>query len=222
MKAVHRQQRRWTAAHDAGRDAALRYRFAIKQIIARIVLLVSRFRLVNRPPDGAPVCVLVAAPHTSNWDFILMLAMAWRSNLKPRWLGKREMFRGPFGPFFRALGGVAVDRANPGPLVADLAAHAGTSTSLAIVVPAEGTRDKGEYWKSGFYRIAREANIPIVLSYLDGPSRTGGFGPVIHATGNVTADMDLIRAFYADKGGVKPKNKTEPRLREEQAAPTSG
>lgn len=151
-----------------------------------------------------------------------MLAMAWRSGLSPRWLGKQEMFSGPLRPFFRALGGIAVNRDNPGSLVADLAAHAGASKSLAILVPAEGTRGKGEYWKSGFYRIAREANIPIVLSYLDGPTRTGGFGPVIHPTGDVPADMDLIRAFYADKAGVKPANKTEPRLREEQAATTQG
>ncbi|MEX2293451.1 MAG: 1-acyl-sn-glycerol-3-phosphate acyltransferase [Acidimicrobiales bacterium] len=166
--------------------------------------------------------MLVAAPHTSNWDFILMLAMAWRSDLSPRWLGKQEMFAGPMGPIFRALGGVPVNRENPGPLVTDLVASAQSSAKLAILVPAEGTRAQGEYWKSGFYRIARDADIPIVLSYLDGPTRTGGFGPVIHPTGDVGADMDLVRAFYSDKGGVRPKNKTEPRLREEDTADTSG
>lgn len=161
------------------------------------------------------MCVLVAAPHTSNWDFFLMIAMAWRSGLSPRWLGKQEMFNGPLGPIFRALGGVKVDRDNPGTIVADLVAQAGAATSLALVIPAEGTRGKGEYWKSGFYRIAEAAKIPIVLSYLDGPSRTGGFGPAIHPSGDLRADMDLVRAFYADKGGVKPANKTEPRLRDE-------
>lgn len=169
-----------------------------------------------------PVCVLVAAPHTSNWDFILMLAMAWQSDLSPRWLGKQEMFAGPLRFLFRALGGVPVDRENPGSLVADVSAHAGAATSLALVVPAEGTRAKGEYWKSGFYRIATDAGIPIVLCYLDGPSRTGGFGPVIHPTGEVKADMDLIRAFYADKGGVKPEHKTTPRLRDEESPTTRG
>ncbi|MGQ0432383.1 MAG: 1-acyl-sn-glycerol-3-phosphate acyltransferase [Microthrixaceae bacterium] len=170
---------------------------------------------MNRPPADVPVCVLVAAPHTSNWDFFLMLGMAWRSGLSPKWLGKQEMFASPLGPLFRALGGVAVDRDNPGSLVADLVARAGASTSLALVVPAEGTRTKSEYWKSGFYRIAEEAKIPIVLSYLDGPTRTGGFGPALRPTGDVRADMDVIRAFYADKQGVKPANKTEPRLRDE-------
>ena len=163
--------------------------------------------------------MLVAAPHTSNWDFFLMLAMAWQSGLAPRWLGKQEMFAGPLRFVFRPLGGVPVDRDDPKTLVADLAAHAGAATSLALVVPAEGTRAKGDHWKSGFYRIAQQAEIPIVLSYLDGPSRTGGFGPAIRPSGDVAADMDVIRAFYADKGGVKPANKTTPRLREEAAAP---
>lgn len=151
-----------------------------------------------------------------------MMAMAWHSDLSPRWLGKKEMFAGPFALLFRALGGVAVDREDPGSLVADLVAHAGSTTSLALVVPAEGTRARGEYWKSGFYRIARDAHIPIVLSYLDGPSRTGGFGPIIHPTGDVKADMDLIRAFYADKGGVNPRNKTTPLLRDEESSTPPG
>lgn len=185
-------------------------------------MTIARYRLVNRPPDDVPVCVLVAAPHTSNWDFFLMLAMAWQSDLKVRWLGKKQMFAGPMAPVFRALGGVAVDRENPGPLVADLAAHASGADRLAIVVPAEGTRTKGEFWKSGFYRIATEAGVPIVLSYLDGPSRTGGFGTIIRPSGEVAADMDLVRAFYADKAGVKPANKTEPRLRDEGTPSPAG
>ena len=88
------------------------------------------------------------------------------------------------------------------------------------MVPVEGTRSKGEYWKSGFYRIAQEGDLPIVLCYLDNPTRTGGFGPALRMTGDVAADMDTIRAFYADKYGVKPKNRTEPRLRNESGGDT--
>ncbi len=190
------------------------YRVPMRSILAWLVLTLGRYRRVNDAPDE-PVMVLVAAPHTSNWDFPLMLAMAWSAGLSPRWLGKQEMFAGPMAPIFRALGGVAVDRENPGSLVADMAAQARSSSSLALVVPAEGTRSKGEYWKSGFYRIAREAEIPIALSYLDGPTRTGGFGPTIDPSKDVGTVMDEVRAFYADKGGVRPANKTEPRLREE-------
>ena len=190
----------------------------MKSLIARISLALGRYRIVGTPPSE-PVSVLVAAPHTSNWDFPLMLFMAWRSGLSPRWLGKKEMFAGPLGFFFRALGGVSVDRGAPGALVADLVARARSEASLVLVIPAEGTRKKSEYWKSGFYRIASEAEIPIALSFVDNATRTGGFGPVFRPSGDVSADMDIIRAFYADKGGVKPENKTPPRLREEDANP---
>lgn len=186
----------------------------MKSLIARLALALGRYRVVGTPPSE-PVSVMVAAPHTSNWDFPLMLFMAWKSGLSPRWLGKKEMFAGPLGPFFRALGGVSVDRKAPGKLVADLVQRARTEKSLVLVIPAEGTRKRSEYWKSGFYRIAAEAGIPIALSFVDNATRTGGFGPVFLPTGNVSADMDLIREFYADKGGVKPENKTPARLREE-------
>jgi len=160
---------------------------------------------------------MVAAPHTSNWDFILTMAIAWSHDLEPAWLGKKELFAGPGKWFFGALGGVPVDRENPAGLVdamVDLA-HAGRTT--VILVPPEGTRSKQEYWKSGFRRIARGADIPVVLSFLDGPTRTGGFGPTLSMTDDVVADMDAIRAFYADKVGVKPGRFTPPLLREEAA-----
>lgn len=181
------------------------------------MLRVSRYDVVGAAPDH-PVSVLVAAPHTSNWDFILMLAMAWHSGLSPIWLGKKEMFWGPLRPLYRRLGGVPVDRENPVGLVESIVASAKAGAHTSIVIPPEGTRSKGTYWKSGFRRIAAGADIPIVLSYLDGPTRTGGFGPSITPSADVIADMDQIRAFYADKRGVKPGRFTPPRLREEAAA----
>jgi 1-acyl-sn-glycerol-3-phosphate acyltransferase len=186
----------------------------MRALLARAILAIARYRIVGTPPKD-PVCVLVAAPHTSNWDFPLMLAMAWRSGLTPLWLGKQEMFKGPFGPIFRAIGGIEVDRANPAGLVDRLAARARAGQANAIVVPPEGTRGKGEFWKSGFLRIARDGGVPIVLTFLDGPTRTGGFGPSFHPSADVVADMDVVRAFYADKQGVKPGRFTPPRLREE-------
>jgi hypothetical protein len=86
---------------------------------------------------------------------------------------------------------------------------------LMVVVPAEATRGKVDYWKSGFYRIAREAGVPIQLSYVDRATRSSGFGPSMLPTGNVSADMDLIREFYADKEGIKAGRFSTPRLREE-------
>ncbi len=189
----------------------------MRQLAARFVLFVSRYKIVGQPPHH-PVCVLVAAPHTSNWDFFLMLAMAWRSGLTPVWLGKKEMFFFPVRGLLKRLGGIPVDRDNPAGLVDRIVGDARAGSSMAIVIPPEGTRSKKTYWKSGFRRIAAGADIPIVLSYLDGPTKTGGFGAELMATSDVVADMDLIRAFYADKHGVKVGKFTPPLLREEVEA----
>ena len=122
--------------------------------------------------------MLVGAPHTSNWDFVMMLLVMWRGDVTPRVLIKKELFRGP----------------------------------LAWLLP------KGEYWKSGFRRLARAAKPPTALAFIDGPSRTAGFGRSITATSDVVADMDQLPAFYADKRGLHPELRTEPRLREELTA----
>jgi 1-acyl-sn-glycerol-3-phosphate acyltransferase len=83
------------------------------------------------------------------------------------------------------------------------------------VVTPEGTRGRAEHWKSGFYRIARDTGLPVTLGYVDRRTMTAGLGPTLRPTGDVVADMDRIRAFYADKSGLRPENRTEPRLREE-------
>ncbi len=147
-----------------------------------------------------------------------MIAMAWQSGISLRWLGKHELFKGPGGPFFRAFGGISVDRDNPGELTDQLIKMFSSPERVMLAIPAEGTRSKGEYWKSGFRRIAKQAGVPVVPSFLDGATRTGGFGPELEMTDDVVADMDRIRAFYIDKTGVKPKNRTEPILREEAAS----
>lgn len=161
---------------------------------------------------------MVAAPHTSNWDFIMMLAMAWATGVKPVWLGKKEMFAGPAGWLFRKLGGVAVDRENPVGLVDHMVGRASDGSPIAILIPPEGTRSKETHWKSGFRRIALGADVPVLLSFLDQPTRTGGYGPLLRMTDDVATDMDEIRAFYADKHGMKPGRFTPPRLREEDDA----
>ena len=189
----------------------------MRRLLARLVLALSRYKITGAPPED-PVCVMVAAPHTSNWDFILMIAMAWHTGVSPVWLGKKEMFWGPLAPLFRAMGGIAVDRENPSGLAATIAERARGGHVSAIVIPPEATRSIGTHWKSGFRRIAADAGIPIVLTYLDGPTRTGGYGPVFHPSADVVADMDRIRAFYADKRGLRHDRFTEPRLPEEGAA----
>ena len=166
-----------------------------------------------------PKCVMIAAPHTSNWDFPITIAMASVSGIDIRWLGKEQMFTPVFGRLFRWLGGIAVKRSAATGLVGDLAAEFGRHDRLVLVVPAEGTRGAVEYWKSGFYRIAQEADVPIVCAFVDKATRTGGFGPIITPSGDVVADMDRIRAFYEGKTGLKPNRFSLPRLREEDEVP---
>ena len=176
-------------------------------------------RLVGWRTDGEPPArhrfVLTAAPHTSNWDFPLMMLMAFQSGLSIHWLGKESLFRGPVGWLLRRLGGVPVERSASNQLVAQMADVFAGQNDFALVVPPEGTRSRSDHWKSGFYRIAHAADVPILCSYLDYSTKVGGFGPLIAPTGDVGADMDLIRSFYADKQGRYPDQVSEIRMREE-------
>lgn len=188
----------------------------MRLLLARIWLFLFRWKTVVQEPIPDR-CVVIAAPHTSNWDFPVTMAMAEVMGVHMRWLGKAQMFNKVLGPFFRAMGGISVQRSSPQGLVGDLADEFGRHDRLALVVPAEGTRSPVEYWKSGFYRIALAADVPLLCAFVDGPRRTGGFGPVIHLTGDVRADMDRVRAFYEPKDGLRPGRFGPVRLRDEDA-----
>ncbi len=160
--------------------------------------------------------VLIAAPHTSNWDLVYMLALSVLNDVKIQWMGKHVLFRPPLGWLLRPLGGIPVVRHRAGHLVGQLVRRFKESESLALVVPAEGTRGRAPHWKSGFYHIARAAEVPVLLGYLDYARKRGGFGPAIELTGDVSADMDEIRSFYADKVAKYPECFGEIRLKEER------
>lgn len=192
----------------------------IRRLVARLFWLCSRWRLRTEPAPTRPT-VLVGAPHTSNWDFVLMLAIAWRLGIHIRWLGKASLFAGWRGPVMRALGGIAVDRADAARVVAEIVARVNAGEVFSLVVTPDGTRGGNAYWKSGFYRIARETGMPVTLGYVDRTTMTTGLGPTIELSGDVAADMDRIRAFYADKAGLRPERRTEPRLSSEGAEPSA-
>jgi 1-acyl-sn-glycerol-3-phosphate acyltransferase len=159
--------------------------------------------------------VIIAAPHTSNWDMPFMLAMAFVYDIPVRWMGKHTLFKAPFASFFKRLGGIPIVRHRPGGVVGQMVEHFENNDSLALMVPAEGTRSHVDYWKSGFYHIARGADVPVILSYLDVSKKVGGVGPAIELTGDFGADMDKIREFYAGMQGFRPENIGVIRLREE-------
>ncbi|MDT3346072.1 1-acyl-sn-glycerol-3-phosphate acyltransferase [Microbacterium aquilitoris] len=184
------------------------------RLVARVYWTFSRWTLATEPAPTRPTVVL-GAPHTSNWDFVLMLAIAWRLKMRFRWLGKESLFRGWRGPLMRSIGGIPVDRANPAGVVDALVRRIRDGEVFGLVVTPEGTRGGVEHWKSGFYRIAREAGLAVTLGYVDRTTMTTGLGPTLTLTGDVGADMDAIRAFYSDKSGLRPARRVEPRLREE-------
>ncbi|HJG46321.1 1-acyl-sn-glycerol-3-phosphate acyltransferase [Corynebacterium variabile] len=188
----------------------------IRRLVARVFWTFSPWTLDTRPAPDRPT-VLIGAPHTSNWDFILMLGIAWKLGMRIHWLGKDSLFAGWKGTVMRALGGIPVDRANPDGLVDDLVGRLRSGETFGLVVTPDGTRSGHTHWKSGFYRIARETGLPVTLGYVDRTTMSTGLGPTIDLTGAVAADMGIIRDFYADKAGYIPENKVEPRLRDEDA-----
>ena len=185
----------------------------MRQRLARAIVRAKGFTMVGEVPDTG---ILVGAPHTSNWDFITMLLVMWHDGAHPRVLVKKQLFKGPLGWLLRSFGGVPLDRDNASSVVGDLAAEARSGKPFRLILAAEGTRSRGEYWKSGFLRLSKDTGLPITLAFYDPPTRTMGFGPTFHASDDVRADMDLVRAFFADKHGIKPKNATPPLLREEE------
>jgi 1-acyl-sn-glycerol-3-phosphate acyltransferase len=161
-------------------------------------LKVTGWRVEGSLPAHASRSVLIAAPHTSNWDlpYTLMVAFALRLNI--RWMGKQGIFRAPFGGVMRWLGGIPVNREQSTNLVAASAkAIREADGPLQLIVAPEGTRSKTRYWKTGFYYIAREAQVPIVMAYMDYERKISGLGPLFEPNGDVEADMAAIKAFYA-------------------------
>ena len=141
--------------------------------------------------------VVLAVPHTSNWDGLILLAAAQAVGLEMSWMIKGEWVRGPLGILLRRLGAVAIDRGHAANVVPQMIEELRTRDHLALVIPPEGTRSRADYWKSGFYRIALGAHVPVVPGYLDYARKRVGLGPPIDLTGDVHADMDRIRAYYA-------------------------
>jgi len=189
----------------------------VKKNIGKAILWLSGWAFEG-PMPATRRYVLIAAPHTSNWDFVYMMAMAWAVGVRLSWMGKASLFVFPLGTMFRALGGLPIRRDGPANLVEQSVARFTQGQDLVLAVPAEGTRRRGNTWRSGFYHIARLAEVPVVLGYLDYARRRGGLGPEVRPSGDVRADMDRIRAFYADKTGRYPAKFTTPRLAEESDA----
>lgn len=182
---------------------SLRTLSKMKRKLGALYLRLIGWKAVGTPPAFAKY-VVVAAPHTSNWDFPILLAVSWVLDVQVGFIGKHTLFKGPLGLIMRRLGGVPVDRSKPGRIVGDAVAAFAAADRLAIAIAPEGTRAAAPFWKSGFYRIAHDAEVPVVLAFIDYATKTAGVGPTVELTGNADADMAFIAEFYADKHGRRP------------------
>ncbi len=159
--------------------------------------------------------VIIAAPHTTSWDLPVTLGVAWVLGIDASWAGKHTLFEGPFGWFFRAIGGVAIDRRAKLDQVQQLVKMFQERERMVLVIAPEGTRGATGYWKSGFYWVARGAGVPIALGYLDYARKRGGVGDAFVPGDNLEADVERIRAFYSTVSGKYPERFTNIRFRPE-------
>ncbi len=153
--------------------------------------------------------VVIAAPHTSGWDLPFMIACGWALDVKFNWVGKKELFAPPFGSFMRMVGGLPVNRGSKSDTVGRIAEAVRAEDKVLLCISPEGTRSTTKRWKSGFYWIAVEANVPIVLGFLDFGKKRGGLGAVFWPTGDIVRDMDQVRAFYSGMKGRNPGKQSE-------------
>ena len=165
-----------------------------------------------------PKCILIGAPHTSNWDFPLTLLALWALGLKFSWVAKHTLFVGPLGYLLKKIGGIPVDRNVRTGFLKSMVKSFDENDELILAISPEGTRSKTNHWKTGFYNIAVTAGIEICLGYIDYPSKTIGLGPLLRPGGDVEADFLTLREFYKDKTGRFPEKQSSINLRDREAA----
>lgn len=168
--------------------------------LSRLALRLSGWHIEGHVPD-VPKYVLIAAPHTSNWDFPVTLMVCFALRLRVYWMGKSTLFPPIGAGLMRWLGGIPVHRERAGNLVQSTVEAFQRSQRLTVIIPPEGTRGKVTHWKTGFYFIAHGAGVPIALGYLDFRKRLAGIGPLFATTGDIDADMPQIQAFYVGISG---------------------
>ena len=181
------------------------------RVASRLFIRAAGWRRVGRLPDRAQY-VMIGAPHTSYWDAVYALAIAFTFQLRVFWLAKHTVFRWPFRSLLKWLGGVPIDRRGQRDVVSQCVDHFKADERFILAILPEGTRGKVDSWKSGFYHIAKGAGVPVLLAYLDYPSKTGGIGPLIWLTDDAQVDLAGIADFYSTKTGKHPERTGPVRL----------
>ena len=171
---------------------------------ARFALKFSRWKVHGSPPD-LKHCIIVAAPHTSNWDFALMLILVFSLKLDLRWIGKDSLFPWPVGWLMRWFGGIPVNRSQASNVVKEMIAEFQENEKLLLLTTPEGTRSKVSKWRTGFYHIAVGANVPIQPIYIDGPGKKIGFEPIFIVSGDQENDLRKIKEIFRGRQGIRPE-----------------
>jgi 1-acyl-sn-glycerol-3-phosphate acyltransferase len=177
----------------------------------------GKWKVFPKIPDGLRKGIIIVAPHTSKHDFPVGLGCDYKMNVNAGFLGKKELFDGPFGFIFRATGGMPVDRSKSTNLVDQVADIFANHEDLFLVIAPEGTRKLTKRWKTGFYHMAKAANVPIIMAYIDFGKKECGLGQVLYPTDNMQKDFAVIEAFYRTKKPRFPEN-FNPKLIEDSDA----
>lgn len=164
---------------------------------------------VSANPQVVPKYVVIAAPHTSNWDFFYTMLVAFALKLKVYAMGKKSLTEGLFGPLMLWFGIIPIDRSKSNNVVAQTIETFKQHDNLVIIIPPSGTRNKVQYWKTGFYHIAHGAGVPIALGFIDYKKKCGGLGPFLTTSGDIDKDMIAIRAYYANITGKNPEKQID-------------
>ena len=169
--------------------------------IARFGINISGWTIKGMVPDEERI-VIIAAPHTSNWDFVLAMLAIFGLNIKLRWLGKHSIFKPGFKNFFKWLGGIPVYRDNPSNLIDNVVKIVKREKSIVIAMTPEGTRKKVKRWKTGFLRIAKQTHSKILLISIDAPTKSIEIGKIFNPTGNSEDDLAFIQKYYSSFRGI--------------------
>lgn len=176
------------------------------RFLANLILWMTGWHIAGKLPD-LPKYILIGAPHTSNWDFLLFLGAIFHLKANAKYMGKAELFRKPFGWFFYWCGGIPVDRKKSTGLVEQMVEACNQSDRFILTIAPEGTRHFVTEWKMGFYHIAKSAGIPLVMAKVDGKNKALHVGQVFHLTDDMDADIKAIKACFDGMTGINPNKK---------------
>ena len=176
------------------------------RVISRVMLKIIRWRVIGALPEGQRKYVLIVAPHTSNWDFILFIFAVSVLRLQPSVLIKSTLFVGPLGWFLRYCGAIPVNRTQANSLVDYIAGIYAEREEFVLIITPEGTRSANPKWKRGFHHVARKAEVPVLVVYVDSAIRTIGIEGLMEPSDDADADIRKLKQFYDSKSGLKPKN----------------